>query len=148
MKKLAQNRQARHLYFIEETYETGIALTGTEVKSIRQGRANLKESYAEVRDGEVFLLGCHISPYAQGNIYNVDPLRKRKLLMHKREIHRLAGKIQEKGLTLVPLSLYLKDGRIKLELGLARGKKQYDKRASIAKRDADRRMQQAMRLER
>ena len=143
MKVLAQNRKANFSYFIEETFEAGIALTGTEVKSIRHGKANLKESYAQIHNGEIFLHGCHISPYVQGNIHNVDPLRVRKLLMHKREINRLLGKIKEKGLTLVPLKLYLKDGRVKLELGLARGKKLYDKRETEAKRDADRRMRQA-----
>ncbi len=143
MKILAQNRKANFSYFIEESFETGIVLTGTEVKSIRQGKANLKESYAQITNGELYLHGCHISPYEQGNIYNVDPLRVRKLLMHKREINRLLGKVKEKGLTLVPLKLYLKDGRVKLELGLARGKKLYDKRDTEAKRDADRRIRQA-----
>lgn len=148
MKVLAQNKKARFSYFIEESFETGIVLKGTEVKSIRQGKANLKESYAQVKDGEIFLYGCHISPYEQGNIHNQDPLRPRKLLLHKREISRLAGKVNEKGLALVPLQLYLKDGRVKLELGLARGKKLHDKRHTEAKRDADRRMRRAVMEER
>lgn len=148
MKILAQNKKANFSYFIEDKYEAGIALTGTEVKSIRQGKANLKESYAQITNGELFLHGCHISPYEQGNIYNVDPLRVRKLLMHRREIDQLQGKINEKGYTLVPLSMYLKDGKVKLSLGLGKGKKLHDKRDTIAKKDADRRMQQAMRKER
>ncbi len=143
MKVLAQNRKANFSYFIEESYEAGMVLTGTEVKSIRQGKANLKESYAQITNGEIFLHGCHISPYEQGNIHNTDPLRVRKLLMHKREIDRLLGKVKEKGLTLVPLKLYLKEGRVKLELGLARGKKLYDKRETEAKRDSERRIRQA-----
>lgn len=144
MKVLAQNKKARFSYFIEESFEAGLVLTGTEVKSIRQGKANLKESYAQIHNGEIFLHGCHISPYEQGNIHNQDPLRVRKLLLHRREIDRLAGKVKEKGLTLVPLQLYLKDGRVKLELGLARGKKLHDKRETEARRDADRRMRRAM----
>lgn len=143
MKVLAQNRKANFSYFIEESYEAGMVLTGTEVKSIRQGKANLKESYAQITNGEIFLHGCHISPYEQGNIHNTDPLRVRKLLMHKREIDCLLGKVKEKGLTLVPLKLYLKEGRVKLELGLARGKKLYDKRETEAKRDSERRIRQA-----
>lgn len=148
MKILAQNKKANFSYFIEETYETGIVLKGTEVKSIRQGKANLKESYAQINDGELFLYGCHISPYEQGNIHNVDPLRVRKLLMHRREIDRLNGKLKEQGYTLVPLSMYLKDGKVKVSLGLGKGKKLHDKRETIAKKDAERRMQKAMRVER
>ena len=141
---LATNRKARHDYFIEETIEAGIVLTGTEVKSIRQGRLNLKDSYALIRDGEVFLDGVHISPYEQGNIFNVDPERRRKLLLHRHEILRLKRQLDQKGLTLVPLRVYLVRGRAKVELGLARGKKLYDKRETIAKRDADRRMRQSL----
>lgn len=141
---LATNRKARHDYFIEETIEAGIVLTGTEVKSIRQGRLNLKDSYALIRDGEVFLDGVHISPYEQGNIFNVDPERRRKLLLHRHEILRLKRQLDQKGLTLVPLRVYLVRGRVKVELGLARGKKLYDKRETIAKRDADRRMRQSL----
>lgn len=122
--------------------EAGIVLTGTEVKSIRQGKVNIKESYASIDDGEVYVNGMHISPYEQGNIYNVDPLRKRKLLLHRREIRKLIGETKQKGFTLVPLSIYLKDGKVKLELALARGKKLYDKRDTIAKKDAERRIAQ------
>ena len=143
-KIVAQNKKARHDYFIEETYEAGIELSGTEVKSIRAGKVNLKESYVDITDGEIFVVGMHISPYEQGNIFNRDPLRTRKLLMHKKEILKLFGQTQEKGLTLVPLSLYLKNSRVKMELALARGKKLYDKRADIAKRDANRNIDRAM----
>ncbi|MCL6615157.1 MAG: SsrA-binding protein SmpB [Firmicutes bacterium] len=137
---MVTNRQARHDYFILETFEAGVALTGTEVKSLRAGRGNLKESYAEIRDGEVFLVNCHISPYDFGNRYNHDPLRPRKLLLHKAEIRRLYGKTREKGLTLIPLQLYFNErGRVKVELALAKGKKLYDKREEIARRDAERR---------
>lgn len=142
IKILASNRKARHEFFIEDTIETGIVLTGTEVKSIRQGKANLKESFATIDDGEIFVNGMHISPYDHGNIYNVDPIRKRKLLLHRREIRKLIGETKQKGYTLVPLSLYLKNGKVKLELAIARGKKLYDKRESIAKKDAERRIQQ------
>lgn len=141
IKTLATNRKARHDFFIEETIEAGIALTGTEVKSFRQGRVNLKESYAMVENGEVFIHGMHVSPYEQGNIYNVDPLRKRKLLLHKREIRKLIGYITQKGYSLVPLSAYLKNGKVKIELAIAKGKKLYDKREDIAKKDAERRIQ-------
>ncbi len=141
-KVFATNRQARHNYFIENTIEAGIVLKGTEVKSIRQGKINLKESYASIDKGEVYINSMHISPYEQGNIYNVDPIRKRKLLLHKREIRRLEQDLSLKGLTLIPLSLYLKDGRVKVELATARGKKLYDKRQDIAKKDAERRMRQ------
>lgn len=142
IKVVATNRKARHEYFIEDTIETGLVLTGTEVKSIRQGKINIKDSYASIENGEVFINNLHISPYEQGNIYNVDPLRKRKLLLHKREIRRLLGDTMQKGYTLVPLSVYIKDGKVKLELATAKGKKLYDKRQDIAKRDAERRMQQ------
>lgn len=145
-KLVANNKKARHDYFIEETYETGIVLTGTEIKSIRQGKVNIKESYAKVENGEMMIYGMHISPYDHGNRFNVDPLRPRKLLLHKKEIQKLIGYTTQKGLTLVPLRMYINEkGRAKLELAVARGKKDYDKRNSIAKRDADRRMQQAMR---
>ncbi|MGF7056660.1 SsrA-binding protein SmpB [Brassicibacter mesophilus] len=140
-KILATNRKARHDFFIEEAFETGIALTGTEVKSFRQGKVNLKESYAVIEDGEVYVCGMHVSPYEQGNIYNVDPLRKRKLLLHKREIRKLIGYITQQGYSLVPLSAYLKNGKVKIELSIAKGKKLYDKRQDIAKKDAERRMQ-------
>lgn len=142
VKILASNRKARHDFFIEDTIEAGIVLTGTEVKSIRQGKLNLKDSYGSVDNGEIHLNNMHISPYEQGNIYNVDPVRKRKLLLHKREIRKLNQEITLKGLTLVPLSVYLKDGKVKVELAIAKGKKLYDKRDDIAKKDAMRRMQQ------
>lgn len=140
-KILAQNRKARYQYFIEETFETGIVLQGTEVKSIRLGRVNLKDSYARVENGELFLYEMHISPYVHGSSFNHDPLRTRKLLMHRREINRLTGYVQEKGYTLVPLSLYLKNGKVKVELALAKGKKTFDKRRAIAERDAQREME-------
>lgn len=146
MKLVANNKKARHDYFIEETYEAGIELTGTEIKSVRQGKVSIKESYARIRDGEVFILGMNISPYEQGNRFNVDPLRPRKLLLHKREIRKLIGYQTLDGLTLVPLRMYINDrGRAKVELAVAKGKKNYDKRHDIAKRDAERRMQQARR---
>ena len=135
---LAENRKARHDYFVEETIEAGIELVGTEVKSIRGGKCNLKDCYADVRNGEVFILNMHISPYEQGNIFNVDPLRARKLLLHKEQIGRLAGLVSRDGYTLVPLSLYLKNGRVKVALGICKGKKNYDKRDSIAKKDQQR----------
>jgi SsrA-binding protein len=138
IKVIAQNKKARHDFFIEQTLETGIVLSGTEVKSIRQGKVNLKDSYATVENGEVILSGMHISPYEQGNIFNKDPMRDRKLLLHKYEIRKLIGYIQQKGLTLVPLQLYFKKGRVKLELGVAKGKKLHDKRDDIAERDAKR----------
>ena len=139
---LATNRKARYDYFIENTLEAGIVLKGTEVKSIRQGKINLKDSYGLVEDGEVYILNMHISPYEQGNIYNTDPLRKRKLLLHKKEISKLIGLIQQKGYSLIPLSVYMKKGKVKLELAVAVGKKTYDKRHEIAKKDAERRMKQ------
>ncbi|MEY8415840.1 SsrA-binding protein SmpB [Tissierella praeacuta] len=141
-KVVATNRKARFEYFIEDTIEAGLVLTGTEVKSIRQGKLNIKDSYASVEDGEVFINNLHISPYEQGNIYNVDPVRKRKLLLHKREIRKVMAAITQKGYTLVPLSVYIKDGLVKVELATAKGKKLYDKREDIAKKDAERRMQQ------
>lgn len=141
-KVVATNRKARHEFFIEDTIETGIVLKGTEVKSIRQGKLNIKDSYASIDNGEIYINNMHISPYEQGNIFNVDPLRKRKLLLHKREIRRLLGDTMQKGYTLVPLSVYIKDGLVKLELATAKGKKLYDKREDIAKKDAERRMQQ------
>lgn len=146
---LAENRKARHDYFIEETYEAGIALVGTEVKSIRGGKANLKDSYAQIRNGEVFIVGMHISPYEQGNRFNVDPLRERKLLLHKAEITKLLGYTAQKGYTLVPLSMYLVRGRVKVSLGVAIGKHNYDKRQSMkeksAKRDIEKHMKDAFR---
>jgi SsrA-binding protein len=140
IKVAAQNRKARHDYFIEDTYECGIVLVGTEVKSIRKGSLNLKDSYAQVKNGELFLHGMHVSPYEQGNIYNHDPFRTRKLLAHAREIRKLYELSQADGYSLVPLSVYFKDGKVKVELAVAKGKKLYDKRASIAERDADRDM--------
>ena len=141
---IIENRKARHDYFVEETIEAGIELVGTEVKSIRGGKCNLKDCYADVRNGEVFILNMHISPYEQGNIFNVDPLRARKLLLHKEQIGRLAGLVSRDGYTLVPLSLYLKNGRVKVALGICKGKKNYDKRDSMlekaAKRDIERQM--------
>lgn len=141
---IAQNKKAWHDYFIDEKFEAGIELFGTEVKSLRAGRVNLKDSYCSVKDGELFALGVHISPYEQGNIFNRDPLRPKKLLMHKREILRLFGKVQEKGYSLIPLSLYFKGSRVKMELGLCRGKKLYDKREDMAKASAKRDMERAM----
>lgn len=145
-KTLAENRKARHDYFVEESLEAGIELVGTEVKSIRGGRANLKEAYADIDNEEVFIRGMHISPYEQGNIFNVDPLRVRRLLLHKSEIRRLIGVIQQQGLTLIPLKLYLKEGRVKVQLGVCRGKKNYDKRDSMlekaAKRDIARQLKE------
>ena len=140
IKIAAQNRKARHDYFIEDTYECGIVLVGTEVKSIRKGSLNLKDSYAQVKNGELFLHGMHVSPYEQGNIYNHDPFRTRKLLVHAREIRKLNALSQADGYSLVPLSVYFKNGKVKVELAVAKGKKLYDKRASIAERDADRDM--------
>jgi SsrA-binding protein len=145
---LAENRKAWHDYFIEETYEAGIQLVGTEVKSIRAGKANLKDSYADVRNGEVFIRNMHISPYEKGNIFNKDPLRDRKLLLHSSEIDKLGGFVSQQGYTLIPLSLYLKKGRVKVALGVAKGKHNYDKRDAMlekaAKRDIDRQMKERM----
>lgn len=143
-KIIAENRKARHDYFVIETYEAGIELFGTEVKSLRAGNVNLKDSYCEVDRGELFALGMHISPYEQGNIFNKDPLRPKKLLMHKREIMKLTGLVSREGYTLVPLSLYFKGSRVKMAVGLCKGKKLYDKRDSAAKRDADRAIEKAM----
>lgn len=143
---IATNKKARHDYFIDETFECGIALTGTEVKSLRENRATLRDSFATVRNGEVWLHGVHISPYSHGNRANVDPDRQRKLLLHKKEIRYLIGKTKERGYTLVPLSLYFSPAnKVKVELGLARGKKLYDKRDSIAKRDQQRDIERALR---
>ena len=134
-KLIANNKKAYHDYFIEEKYEAGLVLHGTEVKSLRMGQCSIKEAFIRVEDGEVFIYGMHISPYEKGNIFNKDPLRVKKLLMHKYEINKLAGKVAEKGYTLVPLQVYFKNGRVKTQIGLARGKKLYDKRESIAKKD-------------
>lgn len=143
---LAQNRKARHDYFIIETFECGIVLTGTEIKSVREGRVNLKEGYALIREGELWLTGVHISPYEKGSYYNHEPLRDRKLLMKRHEILRLFSRVREKGLTLVPLSVYIKDGkRAKVELALVKGKQLFDKRDAIAERDVKRAMERAVR---
>jgi SsrA-binding protein len=147
-KLLATNRKAYHEYFILDKLEAGMALLGTEVKSIREARINLKESYAAVKEGEAFLFNCHVSPYTHGNRENPDPLRRRKLLLHKREIRKLIGKTQEKGLTLVPLRVYLKRGRIKIELGVARGKKLFDKRESERRKETDRETRAAIKQRR
>ena len=144
IKIVAKNSKAFHDYFIEDRYETGIELAGTEVKSIRQGNVNLKDSFCIIKDGEISVLGMHISPYEKGNIFNKDPRRTRKLLMHKREIMRLFGKIKQDGYSLIPLSIYFKGSLVKLEIGLARGKKLYDKRDSAAKKDAKREIDRAM----
>ena len=145
VKVVADNRKARHDYFIEETYEAGLALTGTEVKSLRQGRANLRDSYAAVQDGQIFLYNVHISAYEQGNRFNVDPMRTRRLLMHKSEILKLRQQTREKGYTVVPLRLYFRRGKAKVELGLAKGKHTYDKRDELARRDAEREIDRAVR---
>jgi SsrA-binding protein len=143
-KAIATNRKAYHDYFIEETYEAGMVLTGSEIKSIRAGRVNLRDGYVQVRNGEIWLLNIHIAPYKQASLQNHEPRRDRKLLMHRQEISRLQGKVQEKGYTIVPLRLYLRDSWAKVEIALVRGKKLYDKRRAIAKRDADREMQRAI----
>ena len=144
IKLVANNKKAYHDYFIDDTYECGIELFGTEVKSVRMGHASIKEAFVRIeKDGQVWVHGMHISPYEKGNIFNRDPLRSRKLLMHKQEIRRLFGKIREKGFTLVPLKVYLKGSLVKVEIGLARGKKLYDKRQDIAKKDAKRDMERA-----
>ena len=134
-KLIANNKKAYHDFFIDETYECGIALHGTEVKSMRMGKCSIKEAFVRIEDGEVFVYGMHVSPYEKGNIFNKDPLRVKKLLLHKYEINKLLGKIKEKGYTLVPLQVYFKDGKVKVEIGRARGKKLYDKREAIAKKD-------------
>ncbi len=145
IKIIAQNRKARHDYFVEESLEAGLALHGTEVKSLRRGQCNLKDCFALVRDGEVFVHGMHISPYEQGNIYNVDPMRPKKLLLHKAQIRRLREQVMQQGYALVPLEIYLKDGLMKLQLGVCKGKKNYDKRDDMAKRDAKRAIERTMR---
>ena len=147
MKPICSNRKAYHEYHIEETFEAGLVLTGTEVKSLREGRGNLKDSYAKIRDGELFLVNSHISPYSCGNIFNHDPKRERKLLMHKREINRLLGKVKERGYTLVALSMYFdKRNRAKMEIALAKGKTLYDKRESIKRKDEKRLRERELRL--
>ena len=145
VKYITDNRKARHDYFIHETFEAGIALTGTEVKSLRQGKVNLKDSFCRIENGELLLVGMHISPYEKGNIYNKDPMRPRRLLLHKREIRKLHDLQKQQGYALIPLSVYFKDSRVKIELGLCKGKKTYDKREAVAKRDAKREMDRAMR---
>lgn len=143
-KPLCSNRKAYHDYHIEESIEAGIELKGTEIKSLRDGKANLKDSYALLKDGEIFLLNCHISPYSHGNIYNHDPLRTRKLLLHKEEIRKLFGKVAQRGFTLVPLKIYLSKGRAKVEIALARGKKTYDKKDALRERDIKRESEKAL----
>ena len=143
-KIVANNPTAKHNYTIEDTYEAGIVLTGTEIKSIRNGKVNLKDSYANIKNGEVFIYGMHISPYEHGNIYNKDPLRTRKLLLTRREINKLTGLIKQKGLTLVPMSLYFSGNFLKIELGVGKGKKLYDKRQDIAKKDAEMKQEDAL----
>ena len=145
IKPVAQNRKAFHDYFVEERYECGIELFGTEVKSMRLGRVSLKESWAAIRHGEIFVEGMHISPYEQGNQFNRDPMRPKRLLMHKSEIRKLDGLVARQGYTLIPLEVYLKDGRMKLQLGLCRGKAEHDKRDAVAKRDADSEIRRAVR---
>ncbi|MBO4337493.1 MAG: SsrA-binding protein SmpB [Lachnospiraceae bacterium] len=146
VKIIANNKKAYHDYFIDEKYEAGISLYGTEVKSVRMGKCSIKEAYIHVVNGEAYVYGMNISPYEKGNIFNKDPLRERKLLLHKAEIGKLAGKQAEKGYTLMPLQVYLKDGKVKLELGVAKGKKLYDKREDIAKKDLQREMQREFKI--
>ena len=148
IKIAAQNRKAFHDYFVEDKYEAGIELFGTEVKSVRAGTLNLKDAYCTVKDGELFVQGMHISPYEKGNIFNKDPVRTRRLLMHKREIRKLHALIKQDGYTLVPLSVYFRNAKVKVEVGLCKGKKNYDKRDAIAKRDAGREMDRAMKARR
>ena len=148
MKTIAQNKKARHDYFVEETYEAGIELCGTEVKSLRAGRVNLKDSWCSIVDGEIFVNGMHISPYEQGNIFNRDPMRVRKLLMHKKEILKLYGTVKQTGYSLIPISLYFKDSKVKLQVGLCKGKKLYDTRADMAERSAKRDMERAIKEQR
>ena len=143
-KIIAQNKKAYHDYFVDEKYEAGISLFGTEVKSVRAGTVNLKDSYCEIKNGEIFAVGVHISPYEKGNIFNREPLRDKKLLMHKKEILKLHGLVSQKGFTLVPLSLYFSGSRVKMEIGLCRGKKLYDKRDDIARHDANRAIERTM----
>jgi len=145
-KIVAQNRKARHSYFIEESYEAGMVLQGTEVKALRAGRVNIKDGYARIRDGEVFLMDVHISPYAFGNRLNHDPLRPRKLLLHGREIHRLTGKVKEKGFALIPLSIYFSRGRAKVDLALAKGKKLYDKREALKRKVMEKEVERSQRI--
>ena len=145
VKVIAQNRRARHDYFVLETWEAGLELRGTEVKSLRLGKCNLKDCYAMVKDGEMFVQGMHISPYENGSYFNTDPLRPKRLLMHKQEIRKAKQAVMQQGLALIPLSVYLKDGRMKLELALCKGKKLYDKRDDMAKRDAQRDIERSMR---
>lgn len=142
IRSVAENRKARHDFFIEDTYEAGLALVGTEVKSIRMGKVNIKDSYVKIKNGEALVVGMHISPYEKGNIYNRDPFRERKLLLHKREILKLKALSEADGYSLIPLSLYIKDGLVKMELAVAKGKKLYDKRHDIAERDAKRQIEQ------
>lgn len=145
-KTIAENRKARHDYFVLETYEAGIELVGTEVKSIRQGSVNLKDSWCSIDKGELWVKGMHISPYEKGNIFNRDPMRVRKLLMHRREINKLFGIVKQEGLSLIPLSLYFKDSKVKMQLGLCKGKKLYDKRDAAAKKDAKREIERNMKV--
>ena len=147
-KIIAQNKKAYHDYFVEETYEAGVALVGTEVKSVRAGRINLKDSYCSFTEGELYALGVHISPYEQGNRFNVDPLRQRKLLLHKQELRKLFGLLTRDGYTLIPLSLYLSRGRIKMEIGLCKGNKLYDKRQTLAKNEANREIERTVKTQR
>jgi len=146
IKVIAQNRKARHDYFIEESYEAGMVLQGTEVKALREGRVNLKDGYARIRDGEVFLMDIHISPYAFGNRFNHDPLRPRKLLLHDREINRLQGKVKEKGFSLIPLSIYFSHGRAKVSLALAKGKKLYDKREDLKRKVMEKEVERSRKI--
>ena len=148
IKTVSVNRKARHDYFVLNTYEAGIELFGTEVKSIRNGSASLKESWCEIKNGEIFLIGMNVSPYEQGNIFNREPLRDRKLLMHRNEINKLYAQIKQQGLTLIPLSVYFKNSRVKVEVGLCKGKKLYDKRESAARKDASREMDRAIKQNR
>lgn len=146
VKIAAQNRKAHHDYYVEEKYEAGIELAGTEVKSVRAGTLNLKDSYCSVKEGELFVHGMHISPYEKGNIFNKDPVRPRRMLMHKREIRKLHALVKQDGYTLIPLSVYFKDAKVKIEVGLCKGKKNYDKRDSAAQRDAKREIDRAMKV--
>ncbi len=143
-KTIASNKKAYHDYFVEESYEAGIELAGTEVKSLRQGRVNLKDAWCSIINGEIYINGCHISAYEQGNIFNKDPVRVRKLLMHKKEIMKLFGTVKQDGFSLIPLSLYFKGSRVKVQVGLCKGKKNYDKRADIASKDAKREIQRSL----
>ncbi len=146
LKTITVNKKARHDYFVVESFETGIELVGTEVKSIRQGTVNLKDSWCNIVKGELFVMGMHISPYEKGNIFNKDPMRVRKLLMHKKEINRIFGLVKQESYTLIPLSLYFKGSKVKLQMGLCKGKKNYDKREDIARRDAKREMDRAVKI--